>query len=109
MNRHFRSVLPLALAAVPLFAAAHAHAAIPADYLGKPYKGTPSVIPGRVELANVDTGGAEVSYHADHNRMNSAGYEPISGNDHPTSWNKNSNYPLPWVRHATTFIRGAKS
>ena len=49
---------------------------------GQPYKGTPSAIPGRVELANLDTGGFNVSYNADHNRMNSAGYEPISGNDY---------------------------
>lgn len=74
MNRKFRSVLPLALGAASLLAVAHAHAAIPADHLGKPYKGTPTVIPGRVDLANLDTGGAEVSYHADHNRMNSAGW-----------------------------------
>ena len=82
MNRFFRTVLPVSLAAVSCLAAAHARADIPADYLGKPYKGTPQVIPGRVELANLDTGGEGVSYHADHRRMNSAEYEPISGNDY---------------------------
>ena len=110
MNRNFRSVLPLALGAASLLAAAHAHAAIPADYKGKPYKGTPTVIPGRVELANLDTGGAEVSYHADHNRMNSAGYEPISGNDYrpdekdlPNICKTNGVNPDVWADDNTTY------
>ena len=60
----FSAIVPLSLAA------AVARADIPADYQGKPYKGTPSAIPGRVELANLDTGGFNVSYNADHNRMN---------------------------------------
>jgi MYXO-CTERM domain-containing protein len=64
------------------FAPVPAHADIPADYAGTPYQGKPSVIPGRVELANVDLGGSGVAWHADHNRTNSAGYEPISGNDY---------------------------
>src|SRR5262245_40912110 len=71
--------------ALGLFAAALpalARADVPADYQGKPYQGTPSAIPGRVELANVDIGGFNVSYNADHNRTNSAQYEPISGNDY---------------------------
>jgi hypothetical protein len=110
MNRNFRSVLPGALAAAFLLAAGHASAAIPADYLGKPYKGTPSIIPGRVELANLDTGGAEVSYHADHNRMNSAGYEPISGNDYrpdekdlPNICKTNGVNPDVWAEDNTTY------
>ena len=82
MNRLVRRLLLSSVGLIPVFAVVPAHADIPADYPGKPYLGTPSAIPGRVELANVDTGGAEISYHADHNRMNSAGYEPISGNDY---------------------------
>jgi hypothetical protein len=62
--------------------AAHARADIPADYTGKPYKGTPQVIPGRIELADLDLGGEGIAYHADHRRSNSAQYEPISGNDY---------------------------
>ena len=46
------------------------------------YLGKPSAIPGRVDFANLDTGGSGVAYHADHNRLNSAGYEPISGDDY---------------------------
>jgi hypothetical protein len=57
-------------------------AAVPTGYKGTPYLGTPQAIPGRVELANMDTGGQGVAWAADHNRMNSAGYEPISGNDY---------------------------
>ena len=82
MNRIHRQVLQFAVGAAPLFCAVSARADVPADYPGKPYMGTPSAIPGRVDLVNVDTGGAEISYHADHNRTNSAGYEPISGNDY---------------------------
>ena len=82
MNRFSRTVLPVSLAAVSCLVAAHASADIPADYAGKPYKGTPQVIPGRIELANLDTGGEGIAYHADHRRTNSAQYEPISGNDY---------------------------
>jgi hypothetical protein len=82
MIRNFRHVLRFIAGTVPLFCAVSARADVPADYTGKPYLGTPSAIPGRVDLVNVDTGGAEISYHADHNRLNSAGYEPISGNDY---------------------------
>jgi hypothetical protein len=63
-------------------ASSRAVADIPAAYKGAPYLGKPSVIPGRVEFANLDIGGSGVSYHADHNRTNSAGYEPLSGNDY---------------------------
>src|SRR5690349_5595917 len=92
------------------FASGAAYGAIPADYAGKPYQGTPSVIPGRVELANVDIGGAEVTYHADHNRMNSAGYEPISGNDYrpdetdlPNICKTNTANPDSWVTDGTIY------
>jgi hypothetical protein len=82
MNRHFQKLLPFAFGGFALALAAPAHADIPADYAGKPYLNTPSVIPGRVELTNVDTGGLNVAFFADHHRGNSAGYEPISGNDY---------------------------
>src|SRR5690349_20127266 len=82
MHRQFRHVLPPLLAAFGLTCAGAAHADIPADYAGKPYMGTPSVIPGRVDLVNVDTGGLNVAFFADHHRGNSAGYEPLSGNDY---------------------------
>lgn len=82
MHRHFRQLSPLLLGAFGLGLAGPAHADIPADYAGKPYMGTPSVIPGRVDLVNVDTGGLNVAFFADHHRGNSAGYEPISGNDY---------------------------
>jgi hypothetical protein len=81
MSRFRGSVLFLGVAA-QFLAIAPARADVPTDYKGTPYMGTPSAIPGRVELANLDVGGEGVSYHADHNRMNSAGYEPISGNDY---------------------------
>jgi hypothetical protein len=78
----FHALLQLAAAAAPLLVARYAHAAVPAGYTGTPYKGTPQAIPGRVELADMDLGGINVAWYADHNRMNSAGYEPISGNDY---------------------------
>ncbi len=108
--RIFRQVLVFAAGALPLLAAASARADVPADYPGKPYKGTPSAIPGRVDLVNVDTGGAEISYHADHNRMNSAGYEPISGNDYrpdekdlPNICKTNGTNPDHWVVDGTLY------
>jgi MYXO-CTERM domain-containing protein len=88
MSRVRPRVLLLGLAAAQFTAVATARADIPADYKGTPYLGMPSVIPGRVELANLDIGGYGVSYAADHNRMNSAGYQPLSGNDYrPTEMN----------------------
>ena len=79
----FRQVLFAgASAALAMSFAGHARADIPADYTGKPYKGTPQVIPGRIELADLDLGGEGIAYHADHRRSNSAQYEPISGNDY---------------------------
>ena len=64
------------------FVGVSARADVPSEYKGKPYKGTPTAIPGHVELSDVDIGGSGVSYHADHNRMNIAVYQPISGNDY---------------------------
>jgi MYXO-CTERM domain-containing protein len=45
--------------------------------------GTPQAIPGRVELANLDEGGLNVAFFADHRRENAVaeGYAPISGDD----------------------------
>ena len=82
MTKIFRSLLSLAAGSAPLLLASATHAAVPAGYTGTPYKGTPQSIPGRVELADMDLGGINVAWYADHNRMNSAGYEPISGNDY---------------------------
>lgn len=61
-----------------------AQAAIPAGYTGTPYKGTPQQIPGRVELADLDEGGLNVAFFADHRRENAVGegYSPISGDDY---------------------------
>ena len=112
--RIFRQVLLFAVGAVPVFCATSARADVPADYTGKPYKGTPSAIPGRVDLVNVDTGGAEISYHADHNRMNSAGYEPISGNDYrpdekdlPNICKTNGTNPDHWVADGSIYPSAA--
>jgi hypothetical protein len=72
------------LAASALGWASEAHAAIPAGYTGTPYKGTPQTIPGRVELADLDEGGLNVAFFADHRRENAEaeGYSPISGDDY---------------------------
>jgi hypothetical protein len=57
---------------------------VPAGYTGTPYQGTPQAIPGRVELANLDEGGLNVAFFADHRRENAVGegYSPISGDDY---------------------------
>jgi hypothetical protein len=46
--------------------------------------GTPQQIPGRVELADLDEGGLDVAFFADHRRENAVaeGYSPISGDDY---------------------------
>src|SRR5687768_13314336 len=61
-----------------------AGAAIPAGYTGTPYQGTAQVIPGRVELADLDEGGLNVAFFADHRRENAVAenYSPISGDDY---------------------------
>jgi hypothetical protein len=61
-----------------------ARAAVPAGYTGMPYQGTPQVIPGRVELADLDEGGLNVAFFADHRRENAVaeGYSPVSGDDY---------------------------
>jgi hypothetical protein len=38
---------------------------IPAGYTGKPFGGTPQMIPGKIEIERYDTGGAGVAYQAD--------------------------------------------
>jgi len=82
---HLRHSLTFSLGLLcSVFGASAAHADIPAGYAGTPYMGTAQAIPGRVELANLDLGGINVAWYADHNRMNSAGYQPISGNDYRT-------------------------
>jgi len=75
-------LLPSVLAAIAC--ASSAKAAIPSGYTGTPYQGTPQVIPGRVELANLDEGGLNVAFYADHRRENAVqeGYAPISGDDY---------------------------
>ncbi len=49
-----------------------------------PYEGTPQAIPGRVELADLDEGGLNVAFFADHRRENAVAenYSPISGDDY---------------------------
>ena len=72
------------LGVVALAWAREATAAIPAGYTGTPYKGTPQAIPGRVELADLDEGGLNVAFFADHRRENAVAenYSPISGDDY---------------------------
>lgn len=43
----------------------HAHAAVPAGYLGTPFGGTPRPLPGRVELEDFDEGGQGVAWSVD--------------------------------------------
>lgn len=107
MFRTISSILPAILAVAWVGVA---RAAIPADYAGTPYQGTPSVIPGRVELTNVDLGGEGVAYHADHRRSNSANYEPISGNDYrlgdkdlPNICKTNGENTDVWAEDGTTY------
>jgi hypothetical protein len=58
---------------------ANASAAVPAEYTGTPYLGTPRPIPGRIDFADVDLGGFDVAWNTDHNRMTDA---PQSGDDY---------------------------
>jgi hypothetical protein len=58
---------------------ANASAAVPAEYGGTPYLGTPRPIPGRIDFADVDLGGFDVAWNTDHNRMTDA---PQSGDDY---------------------------
>lgn len=44
---------------------AHAHADVPAGYMGKPHKGTPLTIPGRIEFEDFDDGGENVAWRVD--------------------------------------------
>jgi hypothetical protein len=67
---------------VMLLSAERARAEVPSWYTGTPYQGTAQAIPGRVELADMDLGGIGVAWDTDWNRMNSDGYQPISGNDY---------------------------
>jgi hypothetical protein len=59
--------------------AAQASAAVPAEYGGEPYLGTPRAIPGRIDFADVDLGGFDVAWNTDHNRMTDAAQ---SGDDY---------------------------
>jgi hypothetical protein len=64
-KRWFRDAAMIAVWCAALVAA---HAAIPSDYLGKPfqdevYNGGAQVVPGRVECAYYDLGGEGVAYH----------------------------------------------
>jgi len=43
-----------------------ADAAVPAGYMGQPYKGTPWPIPGRIDFVNYDTGGLNVGFNTVH-------------------------------------------
>lgn len=83
LRRAARSCLPFFPLSALLWAA-DASAAIPAGYTGTPYMGTAQTIPGRIELANLDEGGKDVAFYADHRRENAVaeGYAPISGDDY---------------------------
>jgi hypothetical protein len=61
-----------------------AQAVVPTGYTGTPYKGTPQAIPGRVNLADMDEGGLDVAFFADHRRENAVAenYSPLSGDDY---------------------------
>jgi beta-glucosidase len=52
--------------AVPIALAGFAGAAVPAGYMGQPYKGTPWPIPGRIDFVNYDTGGLGVGFNTVH-------------------------------------------
>jgi hypothetical protein len=80
MQRFHAPLFGLALVSWAFFA----QAAVPAEYTGTPYGGTPQEIPGRVELADLDEGGVNVAFWADHRRENAVaeGYSPISGDDY---------------------------
>jgi hypothetical protein len=68
-----------ALCGLALSATANvARAAVPADYKGTPYKGTPSAIPGRIELENLDLGGVNVAWKVDDSGNTASGkdYRP---------------------------------
>lgn len=102
--------LSAVLAVTAVLASRTSWADVPSDYTGTPYLGKPSVIPGRVELTNVDLGGEGVAYHADHRRSNSAEYEPISGNDYrpddkdlPNICKTNGVNPDVWADDGTTY------
>src|SRR6516225_5599483 len=57
----------VAAAAVSILTlAGAARADIPAGYKGTPYKGAPMTIPGRINLADYDLGGTNVSYNCNH-------------------------------------------
>src|SRR5262245_2942491 len=58
---------------------ARARADIPAGYLGKPHKGTPLPIPGRINPVDYDEGGKGVGFDVDH-----AGDSPCNGFDYRT-------------------------
>ena len=84
MTRLHGSLVGLLLPLAILSVGSAALAAVPADYKGTPYMGTPQSIPGRVELANLDEGGLNVAFFADHRRENAVaeGYAPVSGDDY---------------------------
>jgi hypothetical protein len=56
----------LMLALISINFAITGHAQIPQWYKGKPYKGTPQVIPGRIEFENHDEGGFDVAFNTDY-------------------------------------------
>jgi hypothetical protein len=84
MKRRHGSLTALLLPLAVLSFGSAALAAVPADYTGTPYMGTPQSIPGRVELSNLDEGGLNVAFYADHRRDNAVaeGYSPVSGDDY---------------------------
>lgn len=81
---HLHTVAVTALVTGSLLGSNTARAEVPAEYTGTPYMGVPQTIPGRVELADLDEGGLNVAFYADHRRENAVaeGYSPISGDDY---------------------------
>ena len=62
---------------------ARSEAAVPASYMGTPYKGVAQAVPGRIEFENVDLGGFGVAYDVDHHENTASGKDYRPGEDIP--------------------------
>src|SRR5262245_29773397 len=77
IDRHRKSLVVLFLVGITAGFGARARADIPAGYVGKPHKGTPWPIPGRINMVDYDEGGKGVGFDVDH-----AGDSPCNGFDY---------------------------
>jgi hypothetical protein len=74
MLHHFSRHFPLVLIIGAAWFVSLTPAAVPPDYKGTPYKGSPKEIPGRINFHDYDLGGSGVSFVQD-----DMAYNPISG------------------------------